>query len=457
MGAGARILRIELRRSVALWAALVIAAAGVFVLFASNEPYGSWMQLVIVQRDIMQLTWPLALAAGAWQGIRERRSRVEELLATTPRPRWQRVLPVATAMSIGAVAAYLVMLVGAAGHLQHIDGYFSLGTIPLIALGALAMVGAVWLGLAIGRLLPSPLTAPMLAVIGFFSLAVSPMIVAQDSRDPGTFLLFPYLQGPRDGGFALQMLSARANLSQALWFVAVAATGLALFATSRPSARVAALLPIVLGAAIAVPAMPRTLSVAWIEDRRAKEVVCTDDEPKVCVARLHSYALDHVRGPARQALSVLAAKLPPAPKRVLVESLDDKGREGPQPRDTLVARISFFEDATAYSSDDLLWIMLNGAGVPPCANLMGTSEKLEILGYPAARLVAAAWLLDRDIPPVGGRDEGPEGPLARQALAALRALPADEQRARVAAFRDAERTCAEGDRLELLTGASGAQ
>ncbi len=45
---GARILRIELRRSVALWAALVIAATGVFVLFASNEPYGSWMQLVVV-------------------------------------------------------------------------------------------------------------------------------------------------------------------------------------------------------------------------------------------------------------------------------------------------------------------------------------------------------------------------------------------------------------------------
>ena len=315
----ARILRIELRRSVALGAALVIAAAGVFVLFASNEPYGSWMQLVTAQRDIMQLTWPLALAAGAWQALRERRSRVEELLATTPRQRWQRVLPIATAMAIAAVAAYLVMLAGAAGHLRSIDGYFSLGAIPLIALGALAMVGAVWLGLAIGTLLPSPLTAPMLAVIGFVGLAVSPMIVAQDSRDPGTFLLFPYLQGPGDGGF--RMLSARANLSQALWFVAIAATGLAVFAASRPRTRVAALLPVALGAAIAVPAMPRTLSVAWIEDRRALEVVCTDDAPMLCIPRLHSYALDDIREPAAQALSILAAKLPPAPTRVLVQGV----------------------------------------------------------------------------------------------------------------------------------------
>ncbi|GEM_PF-1666458 len=452
---GARILRIELRRSVALGAAALIAAVGVFVLFASNPPYGFWMELVIFQRDILQLTWPLALAAGAWQGIRERRSRIEELLATTPRPRWQRVLPIATAMAIAAVAAYLVMLAGAAAHLRHLDGYFSLGAIPLIALGALAMVGAIWLGLAIGRLLPSPLTAPMLAVIGFFSLAVSPMIVAQDSRDPGTFLLFPYLQGPRDGGFALQMLSARANLSQALWFAAVAATGLALFATSRPSTRVAAVLPLLLGAAVAVPAMPSTLSVAWIQDRRATEVVCTDDEPEVCITRLHSHALDQVRGPARQALAVLAAKLPPAPTRVVVQTAD-KGPEDPQPRDTLAVRISFFEDGVEYTSEDLLFLMLIGAGVPPCANLMGTREKPET-EYLAARLVVAAWLLDRDLAAAQGRDEGPEGPegpLAREALTAVRGLAADEQRARVTAFRDAERTCAEGDRLDMLTGAA---
>jgi hypothetical protein len=464
---GGRILRIELRRSVALWAALVIAATGVFVLFAANEPYGTWMQLIIVQRDIMQLTWPLALSAGAWQALRERRSRVEELLATTPRPRWQRVLPVATAMALAAVAAYLAMLAGAAGHLKNIDGYFPIGAVPIIALGALAMVGAAWLGQAIGTLLPSPLTVPMLAVIGFVGLAVSPMVVAQDSRDPGAFLLLPYLRVP-GGGSIFHVLSARATLSQAVWFLALAVAGLAVVAASRPRTRVAALLPIALGAAIAVPALPRTLSVAWIEDRRALEIVCTDGAPTVCISRLHAHALDDLRGPAAQALSVLAAKLPPAPTRVVVRSLERKGPNDPQPPDTLTVNLPFLEDVTQNpSEDDLLWIMLDGAGVTPCADLARPNPQDEPTNkgnpdrregeYAVARMVAAAWLLDRDIRPVDGRDEGPDETLARQALAALRALPADEQRARVIALRDAERTCVDGDRLEMLTGTDTAR
>jgi hypothetical protein len=420
-----RILAIELRRSAAAWAALVIAAVGVFVLFASNPPFGAWMELVIFQRDIMQLTWPLALAAGAWQGIRERRSKVDELLATTPRPRWRRVLPIAGAMAIAIVVAYLVMLGGAAFHLRHALAYFP--------------TGAVWLGLAIGSLVPSPLTAPLLAVAGFFGLALSPMLLSQDSHeDPGTVLLMPYLQGPRDGNFALSMLSARANLTQALWLAALAATGLALFGTSKAVPRMAALLPAALGAAIVVPMLPDTLTTAWIPDNRATEVVCTRDQPVVCVPRLHSYALNDVREPARQALSALAAKLPPAPTRIEFGDPTKTRHAGPRPPGTLFVEI---DDVTNYSDETLLWRILNGAGVPPCPELAGKREA--DASYAAARVVVAAWLLDRDPPPT---DDA-----ARQALVALHAFPADEQRARVMAFRDAERACAAGDRLSMLT------
>src|SRR5262249_32163278 len=196
----ARILRIELRHSLALWAGLLIAAVGVFVLFASNPPYRSWLELAVFQRDTMQLTWPLALAAGALQGIRERRSRVEELLATTPRPRRRRVLPTAAAMAIAAVAAYLVTLAGASGHLWNFDVYFSPGPAPTTAVGALAMIAAVWLGQALGSLLPSLLTAPMLVVAALALLAVLPPMLWDPDRRPGTMLLFPQLRGPRGGG-----------------------------------------------------------------------------------------------------------------------------------------------------------------------------------------------------------------------------------------------------------------
>ena len=121
-----RILRIELRRSTAVWAALLLAATGGFMLRALNPPYDTWMQVVTIQRDMMQLTWPLALAAGAWQAGRERRSRVDELVGTTPRPRWRRVQPIAAAMALAAAVGYLLMLAGGAINIQDVGGYFSL-------------------------------------------------------------------------------------------------------------------------------------------------------------------------------------------------------------------------------------------------------------------------------------------------------------------------------------------
>ena len=109
--------------------------------------------------------------------------------------------------------------------------------------------------------------------------------------------------------------------------------------------------------------------------------------------------------------------------------------------------------------------MLNGAGVPPCASLARRIGRTRGDQGRPGHAGAGTW--PRGWSPRPGsstgtwprrtRSDKESEALAREALAALRALPADEQRARVAALRDAERTCAEGDRLEMLTGTSTAR
>jgi hypothetical protein len=315
------------------------------------------------------------------------------------------------------------------------------------------------------------LTAPVLAVAGFMLLAVLPY----DREAPGTLLLLPQLQSLRDGSPAPPMLSAGANWSQTVWLVALAATGLAVFAAAGRRTRLVGLLPALAGAAIAVATVPDTLAKAAVVDSRASEVICTDDEPQVCTARLSAHLLDPLTPSARQALSILEEKLPPAPTRVQVGFFDDRRPDSPLPTDALYLSGQFSTD-TPY--DDLLWIMLDGAGAPPCDSLAGQPTSGEAggaassgngsspvggsgpgaanpnIGDLAARLAAAAWLLDRDLP--REFEDRPEVALAREALSTLRRLPSDEQQARVTALRDAELTCAVGDRLDLLMGTSGA-
>jgi hypothetical protein len=276
------------------------------------------------------------------------------------------------------------------------------------------------------------------------------------------------MQGPHTEPFLAQVLTVRANLAQVLWLAALAGTGLALFAAARPGTRMAALLPVVLGAVAAVQVVPRQLDAAWVEDRRATELICTHDAPTICIPRRYADVLPALREPGRQALAVLETKLPPpAPTRIMVDSQQSYLAHGPQSADTLfvLPPINEYGEVEA-STADLLRFMLSGGGTRPCANVAGprdapdTAQPKGAAGalpadarYVVARMAVAAWLLDEDLrADAAGEPLTPEERATRQALTVLRSLPASEQRARVAAVRDAERTCADGDRLALLTG-----
>jgi len=84
----AGLLRIELRRTAALWLAPVMAA---FAWFLFHQQYAGsfgvlWSDRSIAVRDVAQPAWPLICGAAAWMAGRRRRRGTAELLATTPYP-----------------------------------------------------------------------------------------------------------------------------------------------------------------------------------------------------------------------------------------------------------------------------------------------------------------------------------------------------------------------------------
>ena len=160
------------------------------------------------------------------------------------------------------------------------------------------------------------------------------------------------------------------------------------------------------------------------------------------MTRAHRKALAGLRDPAQEALSILAAKLPDAPTSVV------------EARDAFFIQLWVTDTGRhARSASDTTWVLLGGAGTPVCANAadFGTPARQR---YEIARIIAAAWLLDEE-PPV----TVPLGPATQElvscpsdpalihpsetlpAYQALRQLPLDEQRSRVATYREAELAC----------------
>jgi hypothetical protein len=437
-----RILGIELRRSAAIGSALVLLVAGVVLLyFAEGIGFATgWLQLAMTQRLYLAVLWPLALAAGAWQARREHRSNVAELFASTPRPRPQRTAPTLGAMAVAMVAGYLAM--GAAGGLWIVDTarYLPAAVFAVTAVGALALVAAVWLGLAVGRLVPSPVTAPALAVAGLALL----LLIPGATRPRGWLALVFSPIYEMNMPDAYQGVPGRASAAQAVWLAALAVAAVLLFAAAGRRARVAALLPVVLGAALAITVMPhRERVVNAAIDPVARELVCAGGEPRVCVSRVHSGLLPELTGPARDGLALLA-RLPGAPVRVHEDTTTYVPvRYAPWEPGVVLLRVEAGPDGRLADAETVVADVVAAAfdGPPGCENRVGAADQL----------AAAAWLTGRE--PVGGDFVDPaDVAAAGQRWQALRGLPAAEAQARVAAVHRAAVTCSGAD--GLLSGSA---
>lgn len=447
----ARILRIELRRSVAVWA----AASALLLGFSWASVAEGMTRAMGEQRSILINIVPLAMGVGAWQARRERRSRTGELLATTSRPEWQRRLHPAAALGLSAVTGYLVAQGGLVAYGLVIGAYMPAAGVAAGATAALCLTAGVWLGLALGRVAPWALVPPLLVVGGFVALVALWFLTDAEGyagrTPPGTLLLYPL---DTTGSYAFERLTTRALLAQLVWAAAIAGAFLLLSVARR--FRLAAVVPVGLGLALALALLPSSLHDAITVDRGALALVCDREEPRVCARRIHPRVLVDLRGPGQQALDLLAAKLPQAPTRVVEASYGHDLTVDLDPRaDTLYVDIR--TDGTGHleaAENDILWTLLMGAGTLPCEDGFQAGAPR----YTTARLVAAAWLLAEEPPPPADPEDPAlaDASVTRAAYDTLLSFPPDEQRARVAALREAELACDSGDRLDILVGDGGA-
>jgi len=448
------ILRIELRRSIAPWAGLALVVVALGFLFLLSGPWwkapapwtGHTTTAAMWTRFLLVFLWPIVVGAGAIQGMRDSRSGMVELLTTSSRPGWHRAARLAGAVGgLSALGFLLVFVVGLAEVLGH-GGFVSVTFLPVIAVGMLGVVAGSWLGLAIGRLLPHPLTAPALAVVAMVAgvllwMAQEPLMAPILPVRAG--YLSPALAEPRG---TLVTTASSVDLGQAAWLVGLAATGFLLLAANSVRARLLGLLPMVAGVAIALPLFPTVTDAAVAPDGIAAQKVC--DGP-VCVSRLHEDRLAVLAGPGKEALALLA-KLPGAPTRVEEQVAPSHATDRPL-RDPAVVYLDFQRDDALLTAqgDDLRRLAVAGAGLPSC-----DGPNTGNLGDQVARWVSAAWFLG-DLKPVPDYRAGwfrVDSSHVERAWQRFRALPPDVQRERIIAMRQAFLTCESDPFQALLPG-----
>ncbi|MGL5820010.1 MAG: hypothetical protein ACRCYR_20820 [Phycicoccus sp.] len=314
-----RIVWIELRRSTALFVVLGVAVTGTVVTYVLDDRrywFGSWMMMAGSQRLNLILFAGLAAGAGAWHAGRDR-GVVTDLLAATPRPRPQRLLPALGVLGVAAMVAYLAAFAVAVAAVASVPGYINLPVITAVTMvGGLAMLVAAWLGFTVGQLIRSRLTAPLVTVALLAVLVAGQVLDYRfDSDGSPLVLLQPALGPPLSATSATSAVPGAVSALQAVWLAALAAAAVLGVCVTRRSRRLLAILPVVAGAAVVVPLLPASSgddAIGYVSDPEAAAPVCAQGTPRVCVTRVNLAVLPDITRPARAALSRLAC-LPDAP------------------------------------------------------------------------------------------------------------------------------------------------
>ncbi|MDX3698068.1 hypothetical protein PV726_49645 [Streptomyces europaeiscabiei] len=455
-----RILRIELKRSVAPWAGvavLTMTLALLYLVFDEDVPTVTgwteqWTSMALETRRLLNFVWPLTAGLGALQGLRDHRSRASELFASTPRPTSHRAAVLSAAMAISLAAAFAaVVLVGGVQVLAN-TSYTHLGWLPISLVGALTAVSGAVLGMGVGRALPFLLTPPAVAVgmlvftvLADMSLTKVDAATGIPGSEPNLFsLLSPTAQEARD---VLLTLSVPVHVGQTIWLCGMAATGFALLTAASLRNRLVALAPVLAGAVIALLVLPSDPRQVYVVDKAAARLVC--DGP-VCVTNTHQARLDDFASPAKDALRMMSNALgdqAPVSIRENTEVWPDSS--GPH-WSRRTALFDFEDDGIAATKgEELTRALIATSLVPRCSAYAGSVSSSDV----SAQSVAASWVLSEPEPHSSdmaylSRDQQEE---IREVYRELTGLPRAEQRSRVTTMYLGAVAC-KGDPVAALGG-----
>lgn len=451
------VIRTELRRSNAIPLAVLLLVIDVLFLFTALRLWNRhWLVFSYEQAAGLFFLVPLALAGGAMLGRREKRTRATELMGSTGRPRWQQVTPPAVALSVAVAVVQLLILAAGAVVIGATGGFVSPGGVVPALVDVVVVVGAVCLGLAIGRAWSSALAPPALAAL----FVVGQVLVDRTAEDSKVHALTLNLVPP---GFVWESFNAGALTGRLALGAGLLLGGLLLGLGASWIPRLAGVAALVAGIVFSAVVTPLGLGGRYQVDAGAQRLVCADGTPQVCVTRAHAYELAAVTPAARAALARLAA-LPGAPTRAVEwradapSTFDPAQYRGAAPKvepGTILFRVGPSNPVIAGGDLFRLGSSPSAGLTANIVNGAGTTMNGCRLGDPVALGAAGAWLMDVEVLPLTDDefryDQGTRGEIAAT-VRALRSLPRPEQVRRVTALRDAANTCRTDNLRGILTG-----
>ncbi|MBV2356513.1 hypothetical protein KUM39_19375 [Streptomyces sp. J2-1] len=241
---------------------------------------GGWAETASELHTTQLIVLPLTVAAGCWQGGRERRRRTGELWATAARAPLARLLvsalPVAVWTALGFLAATVSAMLATWPYTQGDTPHLGLLPGDVVTTAGVALVGHV-----VGRVVPWRLTGPVLAVALFAWLST----ILVDAGGPSR------LTPARPVGDDLLPVWWQ-PLAVIGWTGGLTAAAVLAYAARR---RITALLPLAVAAAAAL-ALTTSTEVPYRTDPLALRQVCdTSTTPAVCVNARYAGVLPQVR------------------------------------------------------------------------------------------------------------------------------------------------------------------